>query len=271
MTAFTIVIAIRNAAAELRATLDSLDAQTSRDLEVIIADCNSTDNPAQMLQDRPYPIQHVVQSDTGIYDSWNKVLPRARGEWVIFMGAGDQFASARTLAEAALHLATLPPETLIAYGKIDAIGENGQVLRSAGKPWPQQLREISAFDMYPHQATFQRRRCFAEYGYFDTSFTIAADVEMLLRLSEITEPVFFDQKISHFMLGGVSSKPQSKLRANAERERILRLYGVQMRNLAINQLKGRLLTVLNRYVPQKVLHVIIDLYRQLTGRKPRFR
>lgn len=271
MTTFTIVIAIRNAAAELRATLDSLDAQTTRDFEVIIADCNSTDAPASLLRDRPYPVQHVVQSDTGIYDSWNKVLPRARGEWVIFMGAGDQFATERTLAEAAAHLAALPPETLIAYGKIDAIGENGVVLRSTGTPWPQQLREIAAFDMYPHQATFQRRRSFEEHGYFDPDFAIAADVEMLLRLSRITPPVFFDQKIAYFMLGGVSSKPQSKLRANAERERILRLYGVTPRNRAINLFKGQLLTWLNRYVPQKVLHVIIDLYRQVTGRKPRFR
>lgn len=271
MTAFTIVIAIRNAAVDLPATLDSLNAQTLWDFEVIIADCNSTDNPAQVLQDRPYPIQHVVQSDTGIYDSWNKVLPRARGEWVIFMGAGDQFATNQTLASAAGHLATLPPETLIAYGKIDAIGENGQVLCSTGQPWIQQLREIAAFGMYPHQATFQRRRSFAEHGYFDTSFTIAADVEMLLRLSKITEPVFFDQKIAYFMLGGVSSKPQSKLRATAEREHILRLYGVPSRNRAINLFKGQVLTVLNRYVPQKVLNVIIDLYRQITGRKPRFR
>lgn len=271
MTAFTIVIAIRNAAVDLPATLDSLNTQTLRDFEVIIADCNSTDNPAQVLQDRPYPIQHVVQSDTGIYDAWNKVLPHARGEWVMFMGAGDQLATNQTLASAAGYLATLPHETLIAYGKIDAIGENGQVLHTTGKPWPRQLCEIAAFFSYPHQATFQRRRSFAEHGYFDSQLAIAGDIDMVLRLAKVCTPTFIDAKIACFQFGGISNRPESRKDVVNEHFAVLKRYSIKPEKRLLVMWKAQVVTVLNSYVPQKVLHVIIDLYRQITGRKLRFR
>lgn len=272
MTVFTIVIAIRNAAKEMAATLDNLDAQSFRDIEVIIADCNSTDNPGQYLQNRAYPIQHVVQDDKGIYDAWNKVLPLAQGEWVSFMGAGDQYATEQTLTQVAEILNALPNETLMAYGKIDVLGENGKVLHSAGLPWPAQLRGTACFDnMYPHQSTFQRRRSFSEYGYFDSSFAIAGDLEMALRLSMAREPIFFDLKVASFGLGGVCSKPVNKLRTFKEVASALRRYNIQRRNGLFAFWKSGTVALLTRFLPQSLLHVVVDFYRQMTGRKPRFR
>jgi glycosyltransferase involved in cell wall biosynthesis len=271
MIAFTIVIAIRNAAKELATTLDSLDAQSFRNIEVIIADCNSTDDPGKYLHNRPYSIQHIVQDDKGIYDAWNKVLPQAQGEWVSFMGAGDQYSTEQTLAQVAEILNTVPNETLLAYGRVDVVGENGKVLSSSGLPWPSQLQAIAGFGAWPHQAMFQRRRSFLDHGYFDSSFAITGDLEMVLRLSKIREPVFFELDVAQFGLGGVCSKPSNKLHAMKEYARALRRHNIRARNSVFTLWKSGAVVLLSQFVPQRVMHVMIDHYRHLTGRKPRFR
>ena len=268
---FSIVIAIRNVAEELAATLDSLDTQSFGDFEVIIADCNSLDNPGRYLHNRPYSIQHIVQDDKGIYDAWNKVLPRAQGEWVSFLGAGDDFTTDQTLTEVADILNALPQDTLMAYGRIDVLGENGKVLHSAGLPWPEQLREIAGFGIYPHQSTFQRRSSLLHHGNFDSTLAIAGDIDMLLRLSKVRPPVFFDLSVARFVYGGISNKPASKEAVVVERDQVLKRHAIVARKRALVFGKARFVSLLNRFLPQRVLHSIIDLYRQITGRKPRFR
>lgn len=267
----TIVMAIRNVAADLKTTLDNLSAQSFTDFEVLIADCNSVDDPSQYLKNRSFPIRHVVQSDTGIYDAWNKVLPLAQGEWVNFMGAGDHFATDQTLAQAVEVLDALPQETLMAYGHIDVLGESGKVLHSTGTPWPEQLDEIVGFGMYPHQATFQRRSSFLEHGYFDGNLAIAGDIDMLLRLSRIRAPIYFDLKVANFQFGGISNRPESRLKAVQERQMVLQRYLIEPKNRRLALWKASMASFLSNAVPKRLMHLIVDCYRILTGRKPRFR
>lgn len=267
---FTILVAIRNVGTDLRESLDSFERQSWRDFEVVIADCNSTDNPEQYIKDRPFPIRHVVQGDKGIYDAWNKVLPLARGEWINFMGAGDHFVTDHTLEEVAGALKAMPEDVLMAYGLVDVVGENDEVVLSAGLPWEAQLREIAEFGMYPHQATFQRRDTFERFGYFDDSFRIASDVEMLLRLAKHKTPEYFSVKVANFQFGGASNVPKNKLRALEERNAILHLHGVNPRSYGFFKVKAVAVDFLYRTLPEDKLRRVIDLYRVVTGRKPRF-
>ena len=266
----TIVVAIRNVAAELKDSLDTFSRQTRRDFEVLIADCNSADDPAQHFAGRDYPITHVVQSDTGIYDAWNKVLPQARGEWLIFLGAGDTFAAADTLEKAVHILGNLPDQVLMAYGQVNVVGENGEVLRQCGAPWPLALAEISRFDMFPHQATFQRRRTLAEYGLFDASYRIAGDTDMILRLAAKHAPFHFDLTVANFRYGGTSSSPNGRLSSIREMIRVMKAHGVPNRSTKF-LVKAATLDLMNRLLPERVLHRMINFYRVVTGRKARYR
>lgn len=266
----TIIVAIRNVAADLKTTLDNFSAQSFTDFEVIIADCNSVDDPSQYLKNRSFPIRHVVQSDTGIYDAWNKVLPLAQGEWVNFMGAGDHFATDQTLTQAVEILDTLPQDTLMAYGKVNVIGENCKIVRQSGADWPNSLDQIKRFDMFPHQATFQRVSTFAKYGLFDCSYRIAGDTDMILRLAHLRVPVHFPLIVANFRYGGTSSAPNRRLESVREGARIMKKHGIA--NSAVNAFaKATVLELMYRLLPQKTLHRVIDFYRQLTNRSPRFR
>lgn len=265
----TIIIAIRNVAADLKVSLDNFSAQSFTDFEVLIADCNSTDAPAEHFTGRSYPLLHIVQSDSGIYDAWNRVLPQARGTWVMFMGAGDTFKAPDTLKQVAQLLAAQPKGVLIAYGRVDVIGENGQILQQCGAPWCETIVTLGKLGMYPHQATFQRRRSFELCGNFDPRFKIAGDVEMVLRVARQATPVYMDVNVANFQFGGTSSKAVNRL--NAAKERRLALAGSSVpRRYHWAFAKAVVLDMLHRILPQQWLHRLIDTYRVMTGRKRRY-
>lgn len=266
---FTIVMAIRNVGTDLQESLDSFERQSYKNFEVVVADCNSTDDPSQYMSGRPFPIRHVVQGDKGIFDAWNKVLPLARGEWINFMGAGDHFVTDRTLDEVAVVLKAMPEDVLMAYGLVDVIGENDEVVRRCGAPWPQARIEIGRFDMFPHQATFQRRSTLDRFGLFDDTYRIAGDTEMILRLAAWRAPEHFSILVAHFRYGGTSSIPKNRLASVREMHRVMTRYGVPNQAWRFMP-KARVVDFLYRTLPQDKLQRVIDLYRGMTGRKPRF-
>ncbi|MBC2835120.1 glycosyltransferase [Gemmobacter straminiformis] len=265
----TIVVSIRNAAVDLSKTLDNFALQTFVNFEVLIADCNSTDDPAQYVTARPYPIVHIVQTDYGIYDAWNRVLPQARGRWVIFMGAGDTFKCPNTLQDAAEFLSRLPDNVLMAYGRVDVLGENGNLMYDCGAPWSQALNHIRRFELFPHQATFQRTDTFTRFGLFDAQYRIAGDRDMILRLAAVFEPVFFPQTVANFRYGGTSSVPEKRLMSIFEMSAVMAKHNIKPKS-SFPLIKATVLNLLTYVLPESVLYRMVDAYRIATGRKRRY-
>jgi hypothetical protein len=45
----------------------------------------------------------VSEPDRGIYDAWNKWCARIRGDWVLFIGAGDELTQSGTIEHCAAY------------------------------------------------------------------------------------------------------------------------------------------------------------------------
>jgi glycosyltransferase involved in cell wall biosynthesis len=87
------------AEAYIQRTLDSVHAQGNRDqFEYIIIDGNSQDRTLSLIQNASIkPDVLISENDKGIYDAMNKGLQVVNGEYVLFLNAGDTFASKNTL------------------------------------------------------------------------------------------------------------------------------------------------------------------------------
>lgn len=92
MKKVTVVTVARNALEALKKTMKSVKAQTYPELEYIVVDGDSTDGTANLLAESE-GIRWISEPDKGIYDAMNKGVGMATGHWVIFMNAGDTFAS----------------------------------------------------------------------------------------------------------------------------------------------------------------------------------
>ena len=72
----------------------SVETLSYPDIEYVIVDGASDDDTLNVIKKHEGKIdQWVSEPDRGIYDAMNKAVKMAKGDWVIFMNAGDVFAS----------------------------------------------------------------------------------------------------------------------------------------------------------------------------------
>jgi putative colanic acid biosynthesis glycosyltransferase len=133
---FSIVTITKNNPNGLARTRASVEAQTFKDYEWIV-------------------VNGDAEPDDGIYDAMNKGIDRARGDYMIFMNAGDVFASSEVLARIAPHA-----DFDFLYG--DAM-EDGHI-----KP----ARHDIAYGMPTHHQAMIYKRSRLRY---DARYKIAAD------------------------------------------------------------------------------------------------
>ena len=90
----TVVTVCRNCARMLEKTIESVETLSYPDIEYVIVDGASDDDTLNVIKTHEGKIdQWVSEPDRGIYDAMNKAVTMAHGDWVIFMNAGDVFAS----------------------------------------------------------------------------------------------------------------------------------------------------------------------------------
>jgi len=192
---FSIVIACRNAAPTLGRALESIDAQTECDREVIVIDGASTDGTSVILAKRRPLISHLVsESDDGVYAAMNKGARLAAGTWLLFLGADDVLAG---------------PDTLVrvraAIGPASAGVFCGEAAYDDGRVWPAPVAPRVRFrNFLHHQACFYHRSCFALGGY-DESLRVQADYEFNLRQWHAgVRPVPMPVRVATCASGGLS-------------------------------------------------------------------
>ncbi len=96
---FSIITITYNAGEYITDTMKSVNEQVCHNFEHIIVDGASSDNTLFIVRQFNNPSTIIIsEKDNGLYDAMNKGLSMARGKYVIFLNAGDTFASPLTLS-----------------------------------------------------------------------------------------------------------------------------------------------------------------------------
>jgi glycosyltransferase involved in cell wall biosynthesis len=202
----SIVIATFNAAKTLEKCLQSIFSQTYPNVEVLVADGASSDRTVEILDSFSEKIAYrISEKDRGIYDAWNKVLPHATGEWVLFLGADDELFGSDTLTKIAPYLAMASEK--IVYGKVALVLPSGEIGDVVGRPWEEIRAQFPHVMNLAHQGVFQSKKLFEVHGLFDANYRICGDYEFLLRELKNRPAVFVPEvTITRMSLTGVSSE-----------------------------------------------------------------
>ena len=215
----TVVTSTLNCADGLAATAASLRSQTWHAAQWVVADGGSTDATLSVIRRNADIIgDWYSEPDKGIYDAWNKACHLIRGEWVLFLGAGDVFTQPSTLASVAAHLAQMAPEIDFLYGN---------VVQAKGRQVLYRYAEVDLMDWQlcrpavpAHQGVFHRARLFRSEAPFDATYRIAGDTKLMLQHMRVANTRYVDLDIATMEAGGVSSHPASALKVMRE---VLRL------------------------------------------------
>jgi glycosyltransferase involved in cell wall biosynthesis len=173
---FTIITVTLNSENSLQRCFNSLRAQKFRDFEYIVVDGASQDSTLQIIESNLDLVDVLISEvDSGLYDAMNKGISRARGRFVGILNSDDEFLP-ETLLLVKEHLESNPGIQVI-YGDL-FMGES--MLDKLVVPFD----EVST-RMIPHPTVFVSLETYQNHGIFDTSYQVAADYELMLRLDSV--------------------------------------------------------------------------------------
>ncbi|MBD5538708.1 MAG: glycosyltransferase [Desulfovibrio sp.] len=224
-TLLSIIVAVRDGARTIPFLLDSLVSQTNQDFQCVIQDGDSRDGTREILaayQSRLPRMDVASARDSGIYDAWNRAVARARGQWLLFLGADDLLYGPHVTQLLAERLPEL--EEKVAYASfrvllMDRNGEAVEIHRASADP----VKDLPVLCPFPMPGLLFRRSLFAGRA-FDASFTIAGDYDFLCRTVTRENFALHEDVISCMKAGGVSSRLDNQLMSRLELLRASRVH-----------------------------------------------
>lgn len=213
----SIITITYNAAEVLNPTMDSVNSQTFGDYEHIIIDGASKDDT--LLIARRFASARILsEPDRGLYDAMNKGLKMARGQYVIFLNAGDTFHSASTLEQ---YAKAASKGYDIIYGETVIVDSDRNIIGPRHLSVPDTLtRESFANGMLIcHQAFMVKRSIAPDY---DLRYRFSADYDWTIRCMEAgDERKFYNlrQITIDYLSDGLTDR--NKLASLKERFRIM--------------------------------------------------
>lgn len=215
MINFTIITCTYDASKYIGRTLESVRGQSYPHIEHFIIDGVSKDDTVKKAQtyayDSRYPVIVKSEPDKGLYDAMNKGIQLAKGNYIIFLNAGDVFQEEDTLTCIAEQLKGKSMPGVI-YGDTDIVDEKGNFIRKRRLSPPEKLSWESFKEgmLVCHQA-FYARTDIARQVPYDLSYKYSADVDWCIRIMKETEKQGLELWNTHktlcsYLEGGMTQK-----------------------------------------------------------------
>ena len=192
MIKFTIVTCTFQAENVIGRTMESVLHQTFRRVEHLIVDGASRDRTVTLA--RPYKEQSdamtnghevcvISEPDGGLYDAMNKGIRKAKGDYVVFLNAGDVLPSPTTLEFISRRAGASDDLPGVLFGDTDIVDDAGRFLRHRRLSPPERLtwKSFRRGMLVCHQA-FYARTDLARHCPYDLQYRYSADVDWCIRV-----------------------------------------------------------------------------------------
>lgn len=188
-------------------TLQNVIQQPGFDqVEYLVIDGASKDRTLEIIENYREKIDVLIsEKDQGIYDAMNKGLAAACGKYVLFMNAGDTFATKDTLSYILQDLQNSPD---VLYGETNYITESGEVLGTRSQLTPQKLPQKAVWQDFKYgmvicHQSFIAKRSIAPF--YDLKYHLSSDVDWEIKcLKAAKRIVRTDYLIANYLIGGAS-------------------------------------------------------------------
>ena len=203
----SIITVVLNSEDTLRECLNSVRSQSYDKIEHIIVDGGSTDGSLQVINElENHDVIMISEPDNGIYDAINKGLKLASGDLVRFLNADDVFSSIMSIEKIVYHASIYNVDGV--YGNLTYVnrGLPKKILRFWHSE-PFNFNKIRFGWMPPHPTLYLRKSVYDEVGFFDESYKISGDYDLMLRVFICPNFSFYfiDEVLVEMKAGGVSN------------------------------------------------------------------
>jgi glycosyltransferase involved in cell wall biosynthesis len=201
----SIVTVCSNDLANVRRTIESLEFQSEQTgWEHILVDNVSDDGTAAWYQraDLGFPHHLISERDSGIFDAMNKSLAASRGDYIMFLNAGDRLADQHTIKRVLRRIETRPAW---GYGRTRMVDSAGRQVRpDIGLIPYSRAAHLYRIAQICHQNVVMRLDFLRELGGFDLEMGNGADYHLLLKAAALESPATWPEIDIHYLVGGIS-------------------------------------------------------------------
>lgn len=201
-----------NSAKTIADTIDSVLSQDFPEIEYIIVDGCSTDGTVDIIRQNENRIsQWISEKDQGMYDAMNKGIAMATGDVIGILNSDDVYMDTRVVSDLMRLMQSQNTEVVFAdLILVDSSNQN-KVLRyyDSGRFHPNKFK----YGWMPaHPTVFVKRELYQRVGKFSTTYQIAADYEMLIRMLAIEKAsyAYYPKPVVRMRSGGASTSGISR-------------------------------------------------------------
>lgn len=198
--------------------IQSVEVQATKPLEHILIDNHSTDATSDLVGNyaarASYPVIHLREGDTGIYDAMNQGAAKAKGDAYYFLNDDDVLFRPNSLSLLSSALKLAPGG--LAFG--DVIVRDHATGTERRRNHRQMNRLTLAEKSICQQATIYSRKAFDAVGFFDAELKAAGDYDWMIRAlnGHRIPAIYLRSVVAIFASGGISSDPARNEQFQAE-------------------------------------------------------
>jgi glycosyltransferase involved in cell wall biosynthesis len=197
----SVLMPVFNGGVYLAAAIESVQAQTLEDFELIIVDDGSTDGSAETIAGfaaRDRRIKAYRKHNSGISETLNRGIAEACGDWIARLDADDIMLPHRLERQMAFVLAQ--PEIVAAGSYYDIIDESGARCATL-RPLPRSLDELRRFLeareplAFTHPTMIYRRDVAMALGGYRPEYEPCEDTELFARMLTTSGVILIQQEV----------------------------------------------------------------------------
>lgn len=211
----SVLMPVFNGGKYLSVAIDSVLAQTYGDFEFLILNDGSTDETPHILREyarRDSRLRVTSRGNKGLVASLNELLGQARGQFVARMDADDISLPERFIRQ--IHFLEDRQDVVCVGGNVEVIDDRGRTL-TVWKYFESdeqiQERQLTGHAGVCHGTSMMRREALVGIGGYDARYSLAEDLDVSLRLSEVGKLANLDEVIYKFRLHNKSVSGQAAL------------------------------------------------------------
>ena len=203
----SIITVCYNAEKHIEQAIQSVLAQTYKNIEYIIVDGQSTDSTMTIINKYRNHITKIVsEKDSGIYAAMNKGIKLSQADILYFLNSDDRLYDCHVL-DNIISAFNRDKSVDLIYGKVEFTEVPSELFLTLKRNNFQYKNKLSLFlkSVNPQQCWFSKRNIFEKIGLFDASYKICSDYDWFLRCAKGgMKMMYLDQYIAYVSFQGRS-------------------------------------------------------------------
>lgn len=210
-TLVSLVVSTYNYARYLTEAVDSLFAQTYKNLELIVVDDCSTDNTAEVIEllKAKYRFEYIkTEKNGGPSVALNTGMARVRGNYAITFDADDIMLP--DSVQSHIDNVRQHPSAIFSFGKMDLLMPDGSLKNEPSPPIEGEMFDfILCGNFILHGTVMFKTEAWRQTGGFNVNTTFQ-DSDMWLRLLHMGPVKAMDKVVAHYRRHDASASAESK-------------------------------------------------------------